>query len=100
MRSGTLIFEAYWPPYSAEEPHLVYSCKKSFLSALIGIAIDEGAITSVDQTVLYLFPGIEESHPDAIEAELTIQEPGLVKSCLKFTFHWVILTFITVYLVH
>jgi hypothetical protein len=43
VRHGHIVFEAYPNPrYGPQDKHLLYSVTKSFTSALIGIAIEEG----------------------------------------------------------
>ena len=50
------IFEAYFNGYSAGDALHVYSVTKSVFSALIGIAIEQGHIESVDRRALDYFP--------------------------------------------
>jgi CubicO group peptidase (beta-lactamase class C family) len=50
-RNGVLVAEAYFRGFEPESLNSVWSVTKSFNSALIGIAIDEGYIESVDQPV-------------------------------------------------
>lgn len=63
-RHGILVLEAYFHPFNRETPHNLYSCTKSVTSALTGIAIDRGLVTSVDTTVHTLFPDISVDTPD------------------------------------
>ena len=56
IRNGYLVIDEYFPPFSKGEKHPVFSCTKSVVSTLIGIAIDEGYIERVDQRVLDFFP--------------------------------------------
>lgn len=56
VRHGRLVLEAYASPYGPDKPHLVYSAAKSFVSALVGIAIQDGAIRGVDQKLGTIFP--------------------------------------------
>src|SRR5689334_23749910 len=44
IRNGYLVLEAYRYPYTPDMPHSVYSTTKSFTSALMGIAMAQGAI--------------------------------------------------------
>lgn len=55
MRHGKVVAEGWWAPYAAEKPHVMYSVSKSFTSAGIGIAIEEGHL-SLDDTVRSFFP--------------------------------------------
>ena len=72
VKDGKLVFEEYFSGYAwdyagdgfkgeltdfdAETPHNLASVTKSFTSTLIGIAIDKGFITGVDEEVYAFFP--------------------------------------------
>jgi CubicO group peptidase (beta-lactamase class C family) len=60
IRNDHLVTEIYFPPYQEDFKHPVYSVSKSITSALVGIAIEEGYIESVDQKVLDFFPDIAQ----------------------------------------
>ena len=63
------------PECALDKPQLVYSVTKSITAALIGIAIDNGYINSVDQTLVELIPGIcAEVKPSAIVEKITLHE--------------------------
>ena len=53
---GQLVYERYSADSGPEVTHNVYSVTKSVMSMLIGIAIDDGAIAGVDQTLAQLLP--------------------------------------------
>jgi|GEM_PF-1336785 len=64
---GKLLVEEYFYDESASKPHDLRSANKSITSILIGIAIDQGLITSVDDSVSDYFPeyqSIFEDSPD------------------------------------
>jgi CubicO group peptidase (beta-lactamase class C family) len=74
QRHGDLVFETYPnPAYGPDDLHLLYSVTKSFTSALIGIAIEQGHIESVDQQVIDFFPDWEIDNLDARKEDLTIK---------------------------
>lgn len=56
VRNGDLVFEEYYNDYSRDQLHPLYSISKTFTSALIGIAIDQGKIESVNEYMLDFFP--------------------------------------------
>ena len=56
VRNGMVVLDAYFYPYRGREVHDVASVTKSFTSAAVGIAIEQGYIQSVDQKVLSLLP--------------------------------------------
>ena len=74
IRNGTIVTEKYWPPYSAEAPHTLYSCTKSFISALVGIALEEGYVKSVDQKVVDFFPDLKTETRSALKEGITIED--------------------------
>lgn len=51
LHQGKIVYENYWLGNSAEQPHISWSVAKSFLSALIGIAFDEGHIASLNDPI-------------------------------------------------
>ncbi len=60
VRHGYLVFEEYFDGWSANRLHTLQSVTKSFTSALIGIAIEQGKIRGVDEKVLGFFPGMKD----------------------------------------
>ena len=56
VRNGHLVFEKYYKEYDRNRKHHIYSISKTFTSALIGIAIDQGKIKGVDERMLDFFP--------------------------------------------
>jgi len=72
IRNGFIIAEFYREPFDSTTPHRINSCTKSFTSALIGIAIDEGLIKNENQPVLPFFDEVENVDPKA--AEITIKD--------------------------
>ncbi len=56
VRHGYLVLEEYFAGWHADRPHTLQSVTKSFTSALIGIAIAQGAIEGVDEPILGFFP--------------------------------------------
>ncbi len=57
VRNGYIVHEYYDAPlYNENISKNIYSVTKSFTSALIGIAIDKGYISSINETVIDFFP--------------------------------------------
>jgi CubicO group peptidase (beta-lactamase class C family) len=73
IRHGYLVFDVSPGSYRADTPHLVYSCTKSVVSALVGIAVDQGLIESVDVPLTALFPNREIQNLDARKQALTLE---------------------------
>jgi len=59
------VLEKYFAPYGVTSPHELYSCTKSFVSALVGIAINKGLISDVQRPVVGFFPGEDFSGTDS-----------------------------------
>jgi len=60
IRDQKILFEKYWDGYSADSKSNSFSMAKSIISLLIGIAMDEGYIQSVDQPVGDFLPEFKE----------------------------------------
>ncbi len=60
VRNGYLIIEKYFNGYHAERLQWLQSATKSFTSALIGIAIGQGKIKSIDEKILSFFTDISD----------------------------------------
>jgi CubicO group peptidase (beta-lactamase class C family) len=56
VRNGYMVADIYLNPlFPKDTKHILHSCTKSIMSALIGIAIEEGYIEGVDVLVLDIF---------------------------------------------
>ena len=66
LRRGYVIAEGWWSPYAPHLKHTLYSLSKSFTSAAVGLAINEGHFT-IDSPVLSFFP---EDKPTSISSNL------------------------------
>lgn len=69
---GQLVMEEYFYGYNIGRPHQLRSATKSVVSALAGIAIDEGAIAGISARVL---PGMRYAgyaNPDPQKATMTL----------------------------
>lgn len=73
IRNGYLVADAAIYPFKADSKHKMYSCTKSIISALIGIAIEQGYIKSVKQPVLSFFPGRTVANLDANKEAMTLE---------------------------
>jgi CubicO group peptidase (beta-lactamase class C family) len=73
VRNGYLVAETYYPPFQRDTKHHVYSVTKSFISALIGIAIEEGYIDGIAHRVLDFFPQHAFANLDGRKESLTLE---------------------------
>ena len=56
VKNGTVVHEEYFRGFNSKTEFNTYSVTKSFTSALVGIAIDKGLISSVDDLIWDYFP--------------------------------------------
>lgn len=69
IRNDTLIYENYFSGYSETSILTSFSVSKSFVSALVGIAIDEGYIYSTSQSITFFLKELESPEFDKITIE-------------------------------
>jgi CubicO group peptidase (beta-lactamase class C family) len=84
VRNGYLVTEAYYFPYGPETLQSLYSCTKSVVSALVGIAIDKGFIRGVDQPLLSFFPDRTVAHADPRKQAITLENVLTMSSGLDW----------------
>jgi CubicO group peptidase (beta-lactamase class C family) len=73
VKNGRLIAEGYFNGGSVEQKARLQSATKSFTSALAGIALDQGFLSSVDQKMLDFFPEVAEQITDPRKEQITIR---------------------------
>jgi CubicO group peptidase (beta-lactamase class C family) len=79
IKDGFIKFEEYYQGHSAEQQHISFSVAKSFVSALIGIAIDEGHISSIEEPVTVYVPELKGSGYDGVRIKDILQMSSGVK---------------------
>jgi CubicO group peptidase (beta-lactamase class C family) len=73
VRNGAMVFEAYFYPFQKGHTHPIHSCTKSIMSALVGIAIDNGFLAHTDLTVTALFPDNAVSEMDERKRSIRLE---------------------------
>jgi CubicO group peptidase (beta-lactamase class C family) len=73
VRDGYLVMDEYYGEFSRGERHNIYSCTKSVVSTLIGIAIEEGYVEGLNQTLLDFFPDRTPQNMSAWKEEITLE---------------------------
>jgi len=63
VRHGYLVYERYWHGVDAGDGQSSFSVTKSFISALVGIALGDGKLKGLDQTVEELLAPISLPTP-------------------------------------
>jgi len=74
IRNGYLVADAAIYPYEQDTKHIIHSCTKSIVSALIGIAIEQGYIDGVQTPVLDFFPGRSAENIDENKKSMTLDD--------------------------
>ncbi len=82
VRNGVLVWEEYFNGHNAARSYEIASVAKSFMSALVGIAIEQGYFEGVNQFVSELLPaafeGLDASKQRMTLRELLTMQAGLV----------------------
>ena len=74
IKNGYLIAEEYFNDGSVEQLSGRQSATKSFTSALVGIALDKGCLSSVDQKMMDFFPEFAGQISDPRKEQITIRD--------------------------
>jgi CubicO group peptidase (beta-lactamase class C family) len=73
IKNGYLIAEGYFNEGSIDQTSGRQSTTKSFTSALVGIALDQGCIQSLDQKMMDFFPEFADEIKDPRKKQITIR---------------------------
>jgi CubicO group peptidase (beta-lactamase class C family) len=74
VRHGYLVYERYWHGLDRSDGHDLHSVTKSVIGALVGIAVDEGKIKSLDQSLGELLAGQSPDQADPRLAGVTVMQ--------------------------
>ena len=74
IKNGHLIAEGYFNEGSVDRKDNRQSVTKSFISALVGIALDQGHLSSVDQKMMDFFPEFADQITDPRKEQITIRD--------------------------
>ncbi|MCW4012140.1 MAG: beta-lactamase family protein [Candidatus Bathyarchaeota archaeon] len=85
ISNGYLVYEQYpSPEYDAETRHFLFSVTKSFTSALIGIALNQGLISDTSETMVSFFPDREIAYLDDGKTQVTVENLLMMRSGMKW----------------
>jgi len=82
IKDDRLIYENYFNGYGRDSINTSFSVAKSFVSALVGIAIDEGLIDSIDDPITRYIPELEDR--DIRYSAITIKDLLSMASGLRY----------------
>jgi len=92
IRNGYIVTDATFYPFTSDTKHIIHSCTKSIVSALVGIAIDKGHIESIHQPVLSFFPEKSAANSNAAKQTLTLEHLLMMGSGLdchdSYLYNW------------
>ncbi len=66
IHHGALLFERYWPPFTASTPTNSFSVAKSVVSILIGICLKDGRL-SLDDPIAQFLPSFDRPEKDRVK---------------------------------
>jgi len=73
VRHGYIVYEKYFrPPWDKEKVHNIYSCTKSVMGSLVGIAVQQGKIKSLDDKMVDYFPNRTIQNLDERKRSITL----------------------------
>jgi len=72
IRNGYILFEAYGPGIRPNHLWRIYSCTKSVSAAAFGLALADGLVASVNDSVLDYFPNRAIQNPDPWKSTMSI----------------------------
>jgi len=82
IRNGYLVSEKYYGAYQQDTRHDLYSVTKSFVSTLIGIALDKGYIDRTGQRIVGFFPGYTFAYLNGQKEAMTVEDVLTMRSGL------------------
>jgi CubicO group peptidase (beta-lactamase class C family) len=74
IKNGHLIAEGYFNEGTVDRKNQLQSVTKSYTSALVGIALDQGCLSSVDQKMVDFFPEVSGQLEDPRKEQITIRD--------------------------
>jgi CubicO group peptidase (beta-lactamase class C family) len=74
IKNGYLIAEGYFNEGAVEQMSARQSVTKSYASALVGVALDQGYLSSVDQKMMDFFPEFAGQINDPRKEQITIRD--------------------------
>jgi CubicO group peptidase (beta-lactamase class C family) len=74
IKNGYLVAEDYFHGGSVDQKNLIQSVTKSYISALVGLAQDNGCLFSIDQKMMDFFPELAYRIRDIRKYQITIRQ--------------------------
>ena len=74
IKNGNLVAEGYFTEGAADRETVLASVTKSYTSALVGIAIEQGHLADLDQKMIDFFPEFADQITDPRKLQITIRQ--------------------------
>jgi CubicO group peptidase (beta-lactamase class C family) len=84
VKNGYLIAEGYFNEGTVDRKNQLQSVTKSYTSALVGIALDQGCLSSEDQKMIDFFPEFARQIDDSRKEQITIRDMLQMRSGYPF----------------
>jgi CubicO group peptidase (beta-lactamase class C family) len=79
LHKGDLLYENYWNGNRPDSQHIAFSVTKSFVSALVGIAHNEGLIDSIEDPITKYLPDFNGTGYEGVRIKDILQMSSGVK---------------------
>lgn len=79
IQNDTIKYEKYFNKYNQEDIVASFSMAKSILSILIGIAVDEGLIKSVDEPITNYIPELKKNNLEKVTIKHLLQMTSAIR---------------------
>ncbi len=73
LRGGDVVHEQYWRGHEKDNQHISWSVAKSFVSALVGIALNEGKFSSIEEPITKYLPEFVGTAYDGVRIKDILQ---------------------------
>ena len=87
VRHGYIVYEANPSGFSLTRLHTLQSCTKSFTSTVVGIALHEGYLESVNEKIVDIFHNRTIENLDAMKENMTVEHFLTMTSGLEWHEH-------------
>lgn len=74
IKDGYVVLDEYFGSYEKGEQHIIYSCTKSVVSTIFGIAFENGLIPDLDTRLLDIYPDIVPENPGEWKNSITLRD--------------------------
>lgn len=74
IKDGYIVLDEYFGDYNKDDLHIIYSCTKSVVSTIFGIAHENGVIPDLETKLLDIFPSITPETPSDWKSAITLRD--------------------------